>query len=134
MVYFQTKKSQFEYIFEDLEIENVGTFYGHLEYFRVICNNLRPFGIFYGRLIYFAVIWCVLLRNIWQPWLKHDASAVMKRLFLMIRKLYINVFHTLHSTKLVFWLAMWKTTSRMPMLRLRVTMPGLWKFTMQRVA
>jgi hypothetical protein len=32
-------------------MESVGVFYGHLEYFMVIWNILRPFGIFYGHLV-----------------------------------------------------------------------------------
>jgi hypothetical protein len=37
MVYFQTKKSQFGQILEGLTMENVGIFYGHLEYFTAMC-------------------------------------------------------------------------------------------------
>jgi hypothetical protein len=36
MVYFKTKKSQFEYILEGLGTENVGIFFGHLVSFMAI--------------------------------------------------------------------------------------------------
>jgi hypothetical protein len=36
MVYFQTKKNLFVYIFEGLGIDDVGIFCGHLEYFTTI--------------------------------------------------------------------------------------------------
>jgi hypothetical protein len=56
----KNKKSQFGYILEGLEMENVGIFYGHLEYFMVILYILQSFGIFCSPLVYFAVIWYIL--------------------------------------------------------------------------
>jgi hypothetical protein len=41
---------------------NTGTFYGHLEYFTVICNILRSFGIFYSHLVIVVIIWYILPR------------------------------------------------------------------------
>jgi hypothetical protein len=41
---FSNQKSQFEYMLEGLEMENVGIFYGHLEYSIAIWYILRPFG------------------------------------------------------------------------------------------
>jgi hypothetical protein len=32
-------------------MENIGTFYDHLEYISAIWNIYRPFGIFYGHLV-----------------------------------------------------------------------------------
>jgi hypothetical protein len=43
MVIFSNQKSQFGYILEGLEMENVGIFYGHLEYFTAMCYILWPF-------------------------------------------------------------------------------------------
>jgi hypothetical protein len=37
---FSNQKSQFGYILEDLRLENVGIFYGHLEYFNAIWDIL----------------------------------------------------------------------------------------------
>jgi hypothetical protein len=63
----KNKKSQFGYILEGLEMENVGIFYDHLEYFKAIwyilwqCGIFFPvFGIFYGHLEYFMVILYIL--------------------------------------------------------------------------
>jgi hypothetical protein len=36
MVYFQTQKSQFGLILEEIEMEDVGIFYGHFVYFTAI--------------------------------------------------------------------------------------------------
>jgi hypothetical protein len=45
-----------------------GIFYGHLEYFTVICNISWPFGnivvIWYR---YFPAFWYIVSRKIWQP-------------------------------------------------------------------
>jgi hypothetical protein len=41
-------------------LEDVGIFYGHLEY-------LRPFGESCGNLVYFFPFWSVVPRKIWQP-------------------------------------------------------------------
>jgi hypothetical protein len=40
------QKSQFGYILERLEREDVGLFYGHFAYFKVIWYILWPFGVF----------------------------------------------------------------------------------------
>jgi hypothetical protein len=53
MVGFKPKKSKFEYITEDLEMENVGIFYAHLKYFTVIWYILRSFGLLCGHLVCF---------------------------------------------------------------------------------
>jgi hypothetical protein len=45
-LYICIPKSQFGYIFDGLGMEDVGIFYGHLEY-------LRPFGVSCGNLVHF---------------------------------------------------------------------------------
>jgi hypothetical protein len=50
---FAFQKSQFGYISEDLIMENVVIFYGHVEYFTAMGNILRQFGTF------FVVIWYI---------------------------------------------------------------------------
>jgi hypothetical protein len=50
MVYFETKNP----ILGKFWRENVGILYGHLEYFTVIWNILRPFVVLYGHL---AMLW-----------------------------------------------------------------------------
>jgi hypothetical protein len=65
MASFHTKKSQFGYISEGLEMENVGVVNGHWNIFTKI-------GIFYGR---WYILWSngtffrvlVSLKKIWQP-------------------------------------------------------------------
>jgi hypothetical protein len=58
-----------------------------LVYFTVICHILWPFGMFYGRLayifngnlVYFLVIfliWYVVAKKIWQPWLVCKSSLL----------------------------------------------------------
>jgi hypothetical protein len=49
MVYFQTKNPNLGKFLEGLRMENVGIFYGRMEY-------LRPLGIFYGNLV---VLWSI---------------------------------------------------------------------------
>jgi hypothetical protein len=49
-------------------MENIDTFYDHLEYFSVICYNLQPFGIFCAHLVYFSRFGMSGPRKIWQPW------------------------------------------------------------------
>jgi hypothetical protein len=44
---------------EGLGIENVVTFYGHLEYFTAIWYNLQPFGIVCGHFGIFLPFWHV---------------------------------------------------------------------------
>jgi hypothetical protein len=73
-------------------MENVGIFYGHLEYFTDIWNILRTFGIFYGHLVMFwqfgifsPLFWYNVSRKIWQPWVespyksKSDAWRIILR-------------------------------------------------------
>jgi hypothetical protein len=61
-------------------MQDVGIFYGHLEYFIAIWNILWPFGKFYSHLVYFTDIcdilgpfgtffrfWYIVSRKIWQP-------------------------------------------------------------------
>jgi hypothetical protein len=40
-------------------MENVGIFYGHLEYFTAIRYNLLPFGIICGHLVNFSNLVCL---------------------------------------------------------------------------
>jgi hypothetical protein len=65
-----------------LGIQNVGIFYGHLEYFIAICMVylmaiwyiLRPLGVFaviwytLRLLLHISLFWYVVSRNIWQSW------------------------------------------------------------------
>jgi hypothetical protein len=48
-------------------MENVGTFYGNLVYFKAIGNILWPFSIVCDHLVYFPPFWYVVPRKIWQP-------------------------------------------------------------------
>jgi hypothetical protein len=48
-------------------MENVSSFYDHLEYFTAIWNNLLPFGIVCGHLVYFSRFGMFERRKIWQP-------------------------------------------------------------------
>jgi hypothetical protein len=50
---FSYQKSKFGYILEVLGMENVGIFYGHLEYFMTIWYVSWPFCIFCGHLVFF---------------------------------------------------------------------------------
>jgi hypothetical protein len=59
MVYFQAKNTNLG-IFEGLRMENVGIFYGHLEYITAIGYILWSLG----KLV---VIWYIVSRKIWQP-------------------------------------------------------------------
>jgi hypothetical protein len=38
---------------------DVGKFYGHLVYFKVVWYILWSFSIFYGNLVYFMIIWYI---------------------------------------------------------------------------
>jgi hypothetical protein len=49
---------------EGVAMKQVGTFYGHLVYFKVIWYLLWPFGTFYGRLVYFPVLVCCTKKNL----------------------------------------------------------------------
>jgi hypothetical protein len=53
---FSNQKSQFGSILEGLGMENVGIFYGHLEYITVIWYTLCPFGIL-------VTIWFIFTRS-----------------------------------------------------------------------
>jgi hypothetical protein len=54
---------------EGLGIENVGIFYGHLQYFTAIWNILWPLGnVMNGNLVYFSPFWYIVSRKIRQPW------------------------------------------------------------------
>jgi hypothetical protein len=64
---FQHQISQFGYISEALEMENVGTFYDRLEYFTTIWYILWTFGIVCGQLVYFSRFGMFVARQIWQP-------------------------------------------------------------------
>jgi hypothetical protein len=61
---FSNQKSQFGKNFEGNGIENVVTFYDHLEYFTVIWYNLQPFVIVCGHLVYFFVLECLEQENL----------------------------------------------------------------------
>jgi hypothetical protein len=52
--YFSNQKSQFRYILEGHGTENVGIFYGCLEYLTAIWYISWPFGAFCGHLVYFS--------------------------------------------------------------------------------
>jgi hypothetical protein len=66
MAYFHTKKSQFGYMLEGLEMENVGIFYGHLKYVTSIGRFFDRLKIFGRHLIYFPPSWYIAPRKIWQ--------------------------------------------------------------------
>jgi hypothetical protein len=65
--FFSNQKSQFGYILEGPRLENVDTFYGHLEYFTDIWDILGPFGTFCDNLVHFFQFWYVVSRKLWQP-------------------------------------------------------------------
>jgi hypothetical protein len=48
-------------------MENVGIFYGRLEYFTTIWYNLLPFSIVCGHLVHFLRFGMFGPRKIWQP-------------------------------------------------------------------
>jgi hypothetical protein len=64
---FSNQKSRLGKNLEGLGIENVVTFYDHLEYFTAIWHNLQPFGIVCGHLVYFSRFGMFGPRKIWQP-------------------------------------------------------------------
>jgi hypothetical protein len=64
---FSNQKSRFGQFFEDLTMEDVGIFYGHLVYFKAICYTLWKFGMFCGTLVNFSTFWYVVPRKLWQP-------------------------------------------------------------------
>jgi hypothetical protein len=53
---------------EDLALEDVDVFCGHLVHFTVFCYIFWAFGIFCGNLVYFPPFWYFGPRKIWQPW------------------------------------------------------------------
>jgi hypothetical protein len=88
MAYVHTKNLPLTtFILEGLGIENVGMFYGHLEYFMQkllhfeVIWHIPPFGIF-------PPFWYIAPRKIWPPWLP------CTRLYLMF---------TSFSTRDAFW-------------------------------
>jgi hypothetical protein len=67
MVYFQTKKPLFGYIFGGLGIDIVGTVCGHSVYFTTIWYVSWPFGTFCGHSLNFLPFWYVAHIKLWQP-------------------------------------------------------------------
>jgi hypothetical protein len=67
MTYFQTKNPNLGGIFDGVSMEDVGIFYGHLDYFMAMSYVLWPFGMVCSFLVYFSPFWYVVPRNIWQP-------------------------------------------------------------------
>jgi hypothetical protein len=64
---FSNRKSQFLVKFGGLGIQNIVTFYGHLEYITAIWYNLQPFAISlwpFGIFFHFGMFGP---RKIWQP-------------------------------------------------------------------
>jgi hypothetical protein len=57
---FSCQKSKFWVFLEGYGMENVGVFYGLLEYVMAHWHNLWPFDIVYGHFVYFVVIWYIL--------------------------------------------------------------------------
>jgi hypothetical protein len=50
-------------------MENIGTFYGHLEYITAIWKILGPFGNLHSvKLVYFFPVLVYSIKKIWQPW------------------------------------------------------------------
>jgi hypothetical protein len=49
---FSYQKSQFRFIFEGAEMENLGIFFGHFWYFKAIWVFLMPFGVFCDYLVH----------------------------------------------------------------------------------
>jgi hypothetical protein len=70
---FSNQKSQFGYIVEGLEMENVLIFYNHLK-FMVIWYNLWQFDIVCGHLVYFSHFGMFGPRKIWQPCSYREAT------------------------------------------------------------
>jgi hypothetical protein len=64
MVSFQTKNPSFGYILEDLGVENVVNFSGHLEHFTTIGYILWAFGNFVVIWCIFPPIWYILPKNL----------------------------------------------------------------------
>jgi hypothetical protein len=63
---FSYQKSQFGYMLEGLEMENVGIFYGHLKYVTSTGRFFVRLKIFGRHLIYFPPFWYIAPRKIWQ--------------------------------------------------------------------
>jgi hypothetical protein len=59
---FPNQKSQFGLILQALAMEDVGIFYGNLDYFTAIWSILRPFGISCGHWVDFIFIWYIFYR------------------------------------------------------------------------
>jgi hypothetical protein len=56
---FSYQKSQLGYILEGFDMEKVGIFYDHLQYFNAILYSLWPFGTVCGHLVHFFPFWYV---------------------------------------------------------------------------
>jgi hypothetical protein len=67
MVSFSDQKSQFGYILEDLGMENVVLYSGHLKFFTTIWYILWAFGNFLVILAYSSPLWYIVPIKIWQP-------------------------------------------------------------------
>jgi hypothetical protein len=65
--FFSDQNSQFGDILEDLGMENVVIFSGHLEYFTTIVYILCAFGNFVVILYIFPPLWYIVQSKIWQP-------------------------------------------------------------------
>jgi hypothetical protein len=66
-IIFRTKNPNLANL-EGLRLENLGIFYGHLEYFTNICDILWPFGTSSVHLEHSFLFWYHVPRKIWQPW------------------------------------------------------------------
>jgi hypothetical protein len=65
---FSCQKFKFGYILEGLEMENIGIFYDHLEYFAAICYTYLTAILYcWVRLEYFPRFGMFGPRKIWQP-------------------------------------------------------------------
>jgi hypothetical protein len=71
---FSNQQSRFGKNFQCLRLENVGIFYGHLEYFPDICDILRPVGTFCAHFLHFFQLWFHAPRKIWQPYERERES------------------------------------------------------------
>jgi hypothetical protein len=85
MVQFSYQKCLFGFVLEGHQIENVGIFYIHFEYFNVLWHILRQWGILCGSLVYFRPFWYVL------PDLANLATQQRKSSFAVAKKLFARV-------------------------------------------
>jgi hypothetical protein len=70
---FSNQKYKLGFILKGLGMQNVGIFYGHLEYCSAIWNIVRPFGILLGHLVffmaflvYFVAFWYIFIVLVWR--------------------------------------------------------------------